>query len=296
MNGNFFAPGHYPGMSNDAYHSAPGVSKSKLDAIDPESGFSPLHYWHKHVRPDREPEVRTEALILGDAIHKAILEPDLVDAHFIVVPEDAPRRPTKAQLNAKKPSLESKGAIDYWRDFTAEHAGKEILKRDQMDIVLGCRDSAWANPQVSNLLSAGEAEQSYFAIDAETGALTKCRLDWSRLEIDGGVVDLKSTEDASPRGFSYSARKYRYDVQDPWYRDVLAAAHQGVDVVEYFSFIAIEKEPPHAIGIYYLEPEEVKAGRELARRDLELIIRCEREGRWPDFSERPQPLRIRRAA
>lgn len=38
-------------------------------------------------------------------------------ARFVAVPEDAPKRPTKAQRNAKKPSPETVDAIAYWEQF-----------------------------------------------------------------------------------------------------------------------------------------------------------------------------------
>lgn len=300
MDGNFLGSepltGLRPGLSNEAYQAAAGVSKSKLDAIDPEL-HSPKHFWQKHINPERKPEERTEALILGDAIHKAILEPDLMESHFVEIPEDAPKRPTKTQLNAKKPSLESQGSITYWADFQAEHAGKTILKPADMEVVIGCRDSVHTNPAVRGFFTGGLAEQSYFAIDKETGGLMKCRVDYDLIEQQAMMVDIKSTEDASERGFGRSATKYRYDVQGAWYPDVVASAYD-VDAVQNFVFVAIEKTPPYAIGVYYLEDEERREGLRLARRDFRRILECSAANHWPDFAEAapPKPLRIRRSS
>jgi hypothetical protein len=276
-------------MSNDDYQKSPGISKSMLDDIAEPS--CPLHFWAKHIDPDRAPEERTPALILGDAIHKAILEPDLVSQHFVEIPEEAPKKPSIAQVNAKSPSIESVGAINYWRDFRAENEGKAILKPEEMKLVLACRDAIHRHPVARGLFSGGRAEQSYFAIDPETGAVIKCRLDYDRLETEGMIVDLKTTEDASPAGFGHSATKYRYDVQGVWYPDVLHAAY-GQTFVQQFVFVAVEKNYPHAIGVYYLDPSDIPPAREAARRDKNLIVQCQSAGHWPDFGEDPQALSI----
>jgi exodeoxyribonuclease VIII len=283
-------PGLQPDMTNDAYQAHRGISKSKLDHMAEKA---PVHYWDRHINPDRPEEERTEALIVGDAIHAAIGEPDTVSSRFIVIPDDAPKRPSKTQLNAKNPSLDSRGAIEYWKGFTEEHAGKVILKPDQMALVLACRDSAWGDPLIRSLLTGSTSEQTYFAIDHETGELLKCRLDGDRLD-QGLILDIKSTEDASEDAFDRSVKKYRYDVQDGWYTDVVNQAI-GAQVVEGFAFIAIEKTRPYAAAVHYLPYDRRMDGYDKARRDLKRIISyTERFGaeKWPSYTENgPTELR-----
>lgn len=295
MNASNIAPGLCPDVSNDDYHSGPGVSKSHLDDIAPECGNSPKHYWAKRLNPEREPEVKTEAKILGDAIHKAILEPDELARHFVTVPPDAPKRPSITQINALKPSLESQGQIAYWRDFNREHVGKLVLKPAEMKTVIACRDAIHLHPQAKLLFQEGSPEQAYYAIDPETGELIKCKLDYDRLEVAGQGVDLKTTESAEPFAFGRSATKYRYDVQGTWYPDTIHAAY-GPGIVEEFIFVAIEKDFPHAVGIFPMDAMDVPAARSLARRDLARIRQCRESGVWPDFAEERSPLRINQHA
>lgn len=268
-----FAPGHYPDMDNDAYHSGPGVSKSHLDSIAPPN--SPAHYFERYLNPDREPEEKTPALILGDAIHKAVLEPDLLTQRYAFRPEGIDGR-----------TKDGKAAL---ADLAAANLGKTILSVNDYKTLIGVRDSAHRHPVAKGLFSGGVAEQSYFSIDPETGALIKCRIDYDRMARDGIFVDLKTTEDASPDGFGRSAAKYRYHVQGGWYPHVLTQLDREVDN---FVFVAIEKSPPYAIGIYYLEPEDAQLGMMEARRDLDKILECRAAGEWPDHGYVPQALRI----
>jgi exodeoxyribonuclease VIII len=107
------------------------------------------------------------------------------------------------------------------------------------------------------------------------------------------MVDVKSTEDASPFGFGRSAAKYRYPLQDGWYSHVLESAY-GEPVVRAFAFIAVEKTWPFQIGLYYAEPDDVAYAMEEGRRNLDTILECQATGRWPDFvgMAGAQPLQL----
>lgn len=271
--------------TNDEYHGSVGsVSKSHLDVI---AAGSPRHYWHKYLNPNRETEEPTPALILGQAIHSAILEPHLFTSEFAAVPEDAPKRPTSTQLKAKNPSLETTEAIQWWAEFNKAAEGKTVLTADNFRICMDIRDAVHSHPVASGLICDGKAEQSVYAVDGETGETVKCRIDYLTADM---IIDLKSTEDASPAAFGKSAAKYRYPVQQAWYQDVLDSAFG--EHPPYWIFLAVEKTPPYAIGIYYLEPEDVTRGRIAARRDLLTIASCRRANAWPDYGTDARPLPI----
>ena len=287
------SPGHYPEMTNDDYHSTGGISKSHLDDI---ADRSPLHYWNERVRPDREPRDKTPALILGDAIHKAILEPDLLESNFITAPADAPKRPSSAQRKAKKPSIETLEAIDFWDNFGRQAFGKTILDTDDLAMIKRARDSVHRHPVAGPLLRGGMPEQTFFAICPRTGALIKCRSDYLKPRM---IVDLKSTEDASPEGFGKSAFNYRYDVQAAWYPHVVEASGWH-EPIEHFVFVAIEKSEPFACGVYYAV-EEVMGWNNIPERplddaryvmnaNLDMILACRERGQWPDYAMNPQAL------
>lgn len=258
-------------QSNDAYHSGPGVSKSHLDTI---AGKSPRHYWHKYINPDREPSESTPAMILGSAIHTAILEPDNLAAEYVANPG------INRRTNAGKAEYEA---------FVAENAKKVVLEDEDFQTCLAVRDAVHSHPVAAGLLTGGQAEQSFFAVDPETGELIKCRTDYMH---DSGnmIVDLKSTEDASPNGFGKSAANFRYPVQTAWYNGVLDAAFG--EHPQHWVFLAVEKKPPYAVGIYFMKPEDVARAAMAARRDFMRIVECRRSGYWPDYGAEALPLSL----
>lgn len=255
--------------TNEQYHRGPGVSKSHLDTI---AGASPRHYWHKYLNPDREPEEPTPAKVLGSAIHSIILEPDLFTTDFVANPG------IERRSNAGKAEYAA---------FIAENAGKTILTDEQMQQCLAVRDAVHLHPVAAGLLTGGHAEQSFYAIDSETGELIKCRTDYL---VGDMIVDVKSTDDASPTGFGKSAANFRYPLQVAWYHGVLDAAFG--EHPPHWVFLAVEKDPPYALGIYFTEPADVQRARVAARRDFLRIVEHKRSGQWPDYGIEALPLTL----
>lgn len=284
--------GVFSGITNDEYHDGPGISKSGLDLIHDQSA---LHYWSKYLDPSREPRKETPALKLGSALHTAILEPDEFDARYVVVPEDAPRRPSITQVNAKKPSDDTLYAIGWWSDFDAAHEDATILSASENDMVCKVAANARSHPLAKNILSVGAAEQSVFWTDTETGVLCKCRPDWL---IDPNpnyaILDLKSAADASPDGFMRAAFNYGYHRAAAWYLDGVEAATGNKP--DAFMFLAVEKEAPYAVAYYYADEAMIELGRRDCRAALRTYAECMSSGKWPGYADRLLPLGLPRWA
>lgn len=257
--------------TNEQYHRGPGVSKSHLDKI---ASQSPRHYWHHYLNPDREPEEPTPAKVLGTAIHSIILEPDTWDTGYAINPG------IERRSNAGKAEYAA---------FLAENAGKTIISDDQAQACYAIRDAVYRDPLAAGLLRGGKAEQTVYSIDKETGELIKCRMDY--LPDNGSmIVDVKSTDDASPAGFGKSAANYRYPVQTAWYNHVLDEAFG--EHPPHWVFLAFEKEPPYVIGVYFAQPEDTARAAIAARRDFMRIIEAKRSGFWPGYSTEALPLTL----
>ena len=147
------------------------------------------------------------------------------------------------------------------------------------------RDAVWKHPEARAVFSNGRREQTFVARDPETGELIKCRTDYLH---DSGamIVDVKTTDDASPSGFGKSAANYRYPIQTAWYNHVLDSAF-GEHPANWV-FLAVEKSPPYAIGIYVTEADQVARASIAARENFHRIVECKRSGQWPDYGITPQ--------
>ena len=256
-------------MDNAAYHAHPAVSKSHLDLI----ARSPLHYWSRYLDPNRKPLEPTPAMRLGTAFHTHVLELERWDAEIAVAP--ACDRRTKAGKEA-------------YAAFQDAAAGKTVISADDAEQVQAMGKAVFRHPGAAMLLGRpGKAETTHMWTDATYGIECKCRPDW--LSDDGTiVVDLKTTKDASPRGFRRSIGEFRYQVQAAWYLHGLEQATGRRP--DQFVFICVEKEPPYACAVYAADAEMIERGHQQAMADLGELAICRAADRWPSYSDQIETI------
>ena len=259
-----FSPGIYDCYTNAEYHAHEAVSKSDLDLIHK----SPAHY--KAARHEDTPALR-----FGTAFHCAVLENDRFNATYTVIEGD--RRTSAVKASIKE----------------AKDAGKTVLDADDFNALMGMAQAVFKNPICAALLRGSLKEHSVFAeLD---GVRVKCRPDgWSTEK--GVLFDLKSTEDASPEGFARTVAKYRYHVQDAFYRHVVASATNCDADDLSFIFIAVEKKPPFAVALYQLDELAALQGWVDAREDLRRYKAAKESGKWCGYSPRIETLSLPRWA
>lgn len=253
-------------LSNAAYHALDAVGKSDLDKI----ARSPLH-WKKAEREE------TAAMRIGSAVHCAVLEPERFSTEYVVAPAIDKR--TKAGKEA-------------WAEFEAANAGKTVLSLEDGAVCLQIQDAIRAHPTASSYLRTGQPEVSALWQDREFAVRCRARYDW--LTADSVVLDLKTTQDASPAAFARSCAQFRYHVQAAWYQESYLQATN--DLLLGFIFIAVEKSAPYAVALYELDAEAVELGRRLARRDLARYANAREFDIWPGYAETVQPLSLPRWA
>ena len=272
-----------PRLTNGQYHGGKAVSKSQLDIIHQ----SPAHYHYRYLSGEYKPTT-TPTLEFGSMVHSYVLEFDKFFSEYTRVPDNAPRRPTKAQLEAKKPSDKTLEAIAWWEQFDAENKGRKTVDNDDLAALYAIRQSILANKTARKLLADGIAESSVYFTEPETGIDCRVRPDWYSAK--DFIVDLKTTQSAAPRAFGYSAAKYRYHVQAAMYMD--AMYHSFGVYPAGFVFIAVEKEPPYVTACYLATPSMLDAGGNAYLADLRKLKECQQSGEWPAFGDGLMDLRF----
>lgn len=235
---------------NEVYHASAGIGST---FIKKAAGSTILHALTDEFQ-------ESDAMRVGTAVHCAYLEPEKFSSSVIVLPDDAPKKPTSRQVNAKKPSPETVHAVAYWSAFEKAAQGKTLLTKEQHDSVLLMVKSIKDHSIASSMLTRGEAEYSYYAVDPVTGLPQKCRPDYLRVDWveENGVkrkiismYDIKTCQDASVDGFTRQVMNLLYHVQAAHYMETffLATGEQ----VDEFHFIAAENTMPHATNIHSLK-------------------------------------------
>lgn len=272
--------GVFPGLSFEEYLAAPAMSASGLKLL----ARSAWHYKHRQeVKP-------TRPMLCGTLAHCAALEPEAMGARYVVVPDDAPRRPTDKQWTAKKPSQESLDAMAWWRDFTAKAEGRQIVAANDYAVTQMQLQALAAEPTIADILRAGQGEVSVFWRDERTGVYCKARPDWMT-PANGGrltVMDLKTTADESPSGFGRAAARLKYHLQWAHY---VAGIEQATGLkVEEFVFAAVTSAPP-VLAVPFFLTDDIKAQAQDERAELlDLYARCLKSNTWPAYGQGLQML------
>jgi hypothetical protein len=272
-------PGLYRDLPAEQYHAAPGLSCTMLKAF----ARSPAH-----MREAIANRKETEAMRFGSLFHTAILEPSKWSA---VVVEPNKKRPTKAQLEAKKPSPETVELIAFWKAWDSVREGESIVTEDEKTLADNMAEAVFSNPVAMEALSEGMSEVSLFSPLEGFTFNRKARLD--RVTGGSAIVDLKTTTDARPEAFGRDAFTLKYHMQAAWYLDIWASLYPAKT---HFVFVAVEKEPPFGVCVYNMDAEAIQRGREEYLALLPRYQQCLDSGVWPAYANEIQQLRLPRWA
>jgi hypothetical protein len=217
--------------SNEQYHSNQAIGSTLLKKIASKSVLHAL----------TEERSETPALILGSAIHCAVLEPEKFNSQYAVSPK-FDRRTKEGKVLAEA--------------FELAAMGKTCLTEDQLEITKGVVESIKGHKIANGMLTGGEAEYSYYATDSVTGLELKCKPDFYNMN---ALIDLKTCQDASVDGFARACANFGYHLQAAYYLDVFNLAN-GTELKEFY-FVAVETSKPFAVNTFLMGEAEIELGR-----------------------------------
>lgn len=256
--------GEFLDISNADYHSMIGVNCSKLAAF----AKSPAHYL---AMIQAGPTPPTPAQRIGSIFHAWVLEG--------VSPVVAPNVDRRTRTGKEE-----------WARFVELNEGKEVVTQEEFDMLGGMGKSILQHQTARVLFLGGLAERSVFFDNAESGLLCKCRPDYL---VSNAIVDLKTTNDASPEGFAKAIFNYRYYVQSAFYLDGVSTISP---VYKRFIFVAVEKAPPYAVGVYELDAQAILQGRITYKQELMRLAECVENDSYPGYSDHIETLSLPRWA
>lgn len=270
-------------LPSEKYHmAAKGISRSGLMEI----AKNPRKYWWKYLSGLAETE-ETNSLRIGGGFHTFVLEPHKFNDVCVIVPKEAPRRPSIAQVNAKKPSEDTLAQIEWWKNFDAANGLKTYIKTDELAEMKEMAQSVLSEPASKKVISAaGHIESSFFWHDEDYGVDVKCRPDYYR--DDGILLDLKTCADASEEAFQKSIVNYGYDLQ-------AFMMMEGVERVtgkrpSDFVFVAVEKDAPYCVAFYSATPELLACGEARYHKLMAIYAACMKKNHWPGYGSFVRPI------
>lgn len=241
-------------LTNAEYHGIKSaVSSTALKDI--YYGKNPQNCYQKYILGNVEHK-QSDAMLIGAATHKLILEPRTFHHEFVV------------WEGGRKAGGE-------WKAFKEFYAAQDIITKVQFDSIQVMRDAVGNNSEASTLLSGGEAERSVFWRDEETGVLCRARADYQKQSGNSNIlIDLKTCISAEPEKFAKDLINLGYPLQEAMYREGFKA--------DAFAFVAVEKVT-NTVQVYTLDDLFDQAGHFIYRQALEQWAEHLSSDHWPTY-------------
>jgi hypothetical protein len=266
------APGFYENVPFNTYLAWDAVSRSVLKQE------TPLHMNHARTAA---PEKPTEAMVLGQAFHTLLLEPDAFEARSILGP-----------VNERTGKSYGRGTLA-WDAFEAMHPDKIVVSGEEVESLSAMIAACRKHPSVARLMGAKKlaVEVSAVWVDPEFGVTCKGRFDaLARIEAGYILPDFKTCRygEAADSVFGRAAHRYGYDFQFAHYVRGVNTLRPGVKVYPFV--FACEKDAPYAVAVKPVEDDTLAVGTSSLRNKLRLFSDGMKSGNWPGYEE--SPLRL----
>lgn len=209
-------------MPNKEYHSLDARSSTDLrNILKSEELF--MSKLNEIIEP-------TKAMQQGTALHTYFLE----------------REKFKDEVSIK--SSDIKLTTKAGKEWVAEQKDKIIIDEEFFNIFPIIEEKI--DNKASDIFRIGGLTEASFFWKDKYDIDCKCRPDYISSDFSY-MIDLKTTADASPRGFKSSVIKFNYAVQAQFYlRGIEKSTNQKPSK---FYFIAIEKTKPYHVEVYDLD-------------------------------------------
>lgn len=260
--------------------------------------------------PPTLPPKESDAFAMGHAVHCLALEPEKFDERFVVVdkvlsanstagqiaawlldesnedkafpwvakPEDINRRTNagKAEWEAfvrqcltEHQIIVDKDDIQLARNYADKVRGKTVLDEQDHADAVACVQALNNHAEFATIMQQPRRVEVPFEFDLfghRFKAKPDCIVDSMRL-----IVDIKTTDDASPHRWQWSAVDYGYHRQAWIYQNAIELSHANKEpVTESYRFIfaVVEKPKPSTRGIpptvalYELDPFTIEMGEQ----------------------------------
>ena len=265
----------------------PGLSFRRYAAIGRDTGILIVNAsilkepTPAHARWAMDNDKHGDALSLGDALHKAVLEPEAFDRNF-----------DDYYLMSPTKGLDTKAAIEA-RAVNPDHI---LVNEEIVEKVKWMRDAVYRHRQLASLLErCNHRELSGVCPDPDLGVVRKIRVDACEGMPSEGfygpfLLDIKTTRNIDPFNFRRDVVRLGYDVQAAFYLDTDAIISGAARTS--FLFGAVSNVPPYVARIYGVESQQLDRARETYKHRLAAIAQAAADNQWCAWEHEGEPSPI----
>ena len=238
--------------------------------------LSPAHCRYALDLSERDEQGEsTPAMQRGTATHAMLFG----TVRVMTAPEDAPRKPSSVQRNAKKPSPATIDAIAWWDAFERESAGAIVMPAAQYDTCARMADAVRAEPRAAEMLHGATVEESI--LFNRDGLECRTTPDIRGLDFE---CELKTTKSSQPEQFVWQSKRMLYHAQHAWH----LAGMRGNGLLRgpgHAYTIAVEATAPYVVTVFRIDPHALEIGERCTRLWFERVKSCIESGQWPGYAQ-----------
>ena len=262
-------------MTTKAYRAMDALSASALKHFM----RSPAHYMENRLNP----KPPTPAMEFGTLVHTAVLEPELCEQLYYCLDDSDIYNELRAK-GFEVPRL-TKEYKAWKKDKFAESQGKIEVKIEDWNAAVHIRKAIQAHPKASALLAMGGKVEHVMQWTHPTGVLMKGRPDLFIHDYHadyGLIVDLKTTDNASPHSFTRTIANHSYHIQAGMYCE-------GVEIITgkpcRFAWLVVEREAPHVVMLYHARGDDIALAKHIIYGEARKFKQCLESGIWHGYDE-----------
>jgi exodeoxyribonuclease VIII len=233
------------------YYAIKALSHSKLSCL----AQNPMEFKMRYVDdPPTLPPKESDAFAFGHAVHCLALEPEKFDERFAAAPK-VDRRTTAGKIR--------------WAEHLEDSKDKIVIDEQDYADAMACVQALNNHAEFATIMAQPRRVEVPFEFDL-FGHKFKAKPD-AIIDSMKLIVDIKTTDDASPDRWKWSAVDYGYHRQAWIYRGAIELSHANKEpVTESYRFIfaVVEKPKPSTRGIpptvalYELDSDTMRMGCE----------------------------------
>lgn len=280
-------PGIYDNISIQDYHSEPDYI-SATSIKEAKRSLKQFH-WHRTGKMKREQKTHFD---FGNAFELALLDRINFDnqvailqtEYWIQLAQDEKKAEGKDALKVPKSSARYKAEES---KFFAANEGKYIIPdvgEQSFEYIEHMLESCYSDPVIQKLISGTQYQLSLFWEDEESGLKLKTRPDICKVK-KNVIVNLKTTDDASPEKFSRDLSNYNYPLQACV--EIQGCLKTGLmPDVDVYLWLVVEKKPPFNAVIYEFTKNDIDICMGEYRYLINKIGDAYKQNKWPGYQDR----------
>jgi len=239
------------------------IDKTGLDKID----SSPIDYWYAYLKENKDPYFPSKETVFDIAFRCAVLQPEEFSKTYVKIP--------KLNLKTNIGKAEMSRLME-----TASTSGHNIINEEDYNDIMAMKAELEKHPLFKVIFSKGYPDKQLDFEEENSGVLINFKPHWISAS-EPLIVSLSSTKDATMDNVAKDMWLFKQHKKSAIQVDGMRSI---TEVNHGFLFVAVERNAPHKINMFYPDERAMALGIETYKKNCLTFKECVISGKWPGLS------------